>query len=185
MDFTHILRDSQCTKFISVITSTHPDTVYTSIVKITGPHWNFTCPLWLLPAFGRWADVNIMHCLIAQLSGVYMPFPHIAQIYVPFNVKREKMENFMCLLKFECATRLKAHSQAIPVSFRMYIPFTHILQGYFTGTGAIIRLPQCRWSNSEEYGSMYHTNPWHKACNGSGSILPISFRITSLALGQS
>ena len=27
--------------------------------------------------------------------------------------------------------------------------FTHILQGYFTGTGAIIRLPQCKWSNPE------------------------------------
>ena len=27
--------------------------------------------------------------------------------------------------------------------------FTLILQGYFTGTGAIIWLPQCQWSNSE------------------------------------
>ena len=30
--------------------------------------------------------------------------------------------------------------------------FTHILQGYFTGTGAIKWLPQCQWSNPEEYG---------------------------------
>ena len=30
--------------------------------------------------------------------------------------------------------------------------FTHILQGYFTGTGAIIWLPQCQWSNPEGYG---------------------------------
>ena len=29
---------------------------------------------------------------------------------------------------------------------------THILQGYFTGTGAIIWLPQCQWSNPEGYG---------------------------------
>ena len=29
--------------------------------------------------------------------------------------------------------------------------FTYILQGYFTGTGAIIRLPQCQWSNLEKY----------------------------------
>ena len=28
----------------------------------------------------------------------------------------------------------------------------HILQGYFTGTGAIIWLPQCQWSNPEGYG---------------------------------
>ena len=31
---------------------------------------------------------------------------------------------------------------------------THILQGYFTGTGAIIWLPQCQWSNPEGY--VYH-----------------------------
>ena len=32
-----------------------------------------------------------------------------------------------------------------------YDIFIHILQGYFTGTGAIA-LPQCQWSNPEEYG---------------------------------
>ena len=30
--------------------------------------------------------------------------------------------------------------------------FYHILQGYFTGTGAIIRLPQCQWKNPEGHG---------------------------------
>ena len=30
--------------------------------------------------------------------------------------------------------------------------FTHILQAYFTGTGAIVWLPQCQWSNHEGYG---------------------------------
>ena len=29
--------------------------------------------------------------------------------------------------------------------------FTHILQGYFTGTGAIIELPQCQSSKIEGY----------------------------------
>ena len=29
---------------------------------------------------------------------------------------------------------------------------SHVLQGYFTGTGAILRLPQCQWSNPEGYG---------------------------------
>ena len=33
-----------------------------------------------------------------------------------------------------------------------YEPFTHILQGYFTGTGAIVQLPQYQWSNPEGYG---------------------------------
>ena len=30
--------------------------------------------------------------------------------------------------------------------------FTHILQDYFTSTGAILRLPRCQWSNPEKYG---------------------------------
>ena len=33
--------------------------------------------------------------------------------------------------------------------------FINILQGYFTGTGAIIRLPHCQWSNPEEYGQIH------------------------------
>ena len=33
----------------------------------------------------------------------------------------------------------------------MQTDFTHILQDCFTGTGAIIWLPQCQWSNPEEY----------------------------------
>ena len=28
--------------------------------------------------------------------------------------------------------------------------FTYILQGYFTGTEAIIWLPQCQWRNPED-----------------------------------
>ena len=31
------------------------------------------------------------------------------------------------------------------------VDISHILQGYFTGTGAIIWLPQCQWSNPGEY----------------------------------
>ena len=32
------------------------------------------------------------------------------------------------------------------------VNFTHILQGYFTGNGAIIGLPHCQWSNPEGHG---------------------------------
>ena len=32
------------------------------------------------------------------------------------------------------------------------VDYTHILQGYFTGTGAIVQLPQYQWSNPEGYG---------------------------------
>ena len=41
--------------------------------------------------------------------------------------------------------------------------FTHIRQGYFTGTGAIVRLPQCQWSNPERHRSLvlYQTTTDH------------------------
>ena len=39
----------------------------------------------------------------------------LLQFYVPFYVKKKKIDNLMCLLEFECAKRLKAHSRAIPV----------------------------------------------------------------------
>ena len=38
----------------------------------------------------------------------------LLQFHVPFYVKKKKNDNFMCLLEFECAKRLKAHSRAIP-----------------------------------------------------------------------
>ena len=34
--------------------------------------------------------------------------------------------------------------------------FIHILQGYCTGTGAILWLPQCQWSNPEGYGRTWY-----------------------------
>ena len=46
-------------------------------------------------------------CLIAQMI--------LLQFYVPFYVKKKKKYNCMCLPKFECAKRLRAHRQAIPV----------------------------------------------------------------------
>ena len=39
------------------------------------------------------------------------------------------------------------------------VNFTHILQGHFTGTGAIIWLFQSRWSNPEGYEQINHVNP--------------------------
>ena len=32
--------------------------------------------------------------------------------------------------------------------------FIHIHQGYFAGTGAIVRLPQCQWSKPDGYGKI-------------------------------
>ena len=36
----------------------------------------------------------------------------LPQFYIPFYVKKTKMDNFMCLLEFECAKRLRTHSEA-------------------------------------------------------------------------
>ena len=38
--------------------------------------------------------------------------------------------------------------------------FIHILQVCFTGTGAIIRLPRCQWSNPEKYGRQEPIKNW-------------------------
>ena len=44
----------------------------------------------------------------------------------------------------------------------LHAAFTHILQDYFTGTVAIIWLPQCQWSNPEIYGLNQSSLPYHK-----------------------
>ena len=44
--------------------------------------------------------------------------------------------------------------------------FTYIIQGCFTGTGTIILLPQCQWSNHEGYGLIdkhHTTSKYNKA----------------------
>ena len=62
--------------------------------------------------------------------------------------------------------------------------FTHIFQGYFTGTGAIIWLPRCQWSNPEGYvqnqlvlhslrsGDAYVSLSWAIIVSGNG-LLPV------------
>ena len=42
-------------------------------------------------------------------------FPYCLNFLCPSIWKRKQMDNFLCLLEFECAKKLKAHSQAIPV----------------------------------------------------------------------
>ena len=42
---------------------------------------------------------------------------------------------------------------------RFAYAYMYILHGYFTGTGAIIRLPQCQGINLEEHPHSDHINP--------------------------
>ena len=44
------------------------------------------------------------------------------------------------------------HRKEWPYCDLVFANFTHILQGYFTGAGAIVWLPQYQWSNPEGYG---------------------------------
>ena len=68
--WAHAFHALQSTKFILGITgSPHPDAFYKPNVKITSPHWNFTCPPWLLQAFGRWVGVNVVDCLGLHVTG--------------------------------------------------------------------------------------------------------------------
>ena len=62
--------------------------------------------------------------------------------------------------------------------------FIHIHQGYFAGTGAIVRLPQCQWSKPDGYekiSSMYNHNKAQQSKNRvhiSWDILYVAYVIT-------
>ena len=76
----------------------------------------------------------------------------------------------------------------------LYNRLTHILQDCFTGTGAIMWLPQCQWSNPEKYGwnqlvldhnktlivTYWHMPPriWVNNASGNG-LLPVWHQATS------
>ena len=87
--------------------------IFKRVLVIDG--WGISCEIGLIwmSLDCYWWSVNrdspTIWCLCAF-------FPKLLQSYVPFYVKKEKMGNSMCLLEFECAKRLKAHSQAIPES---------------------------------------------------------------------
>ena len=86
-------------------------------------------------------------------------------LYNPINFLAIPYPKSLVNLVVEVGTRynhqiLFAHNWKLPccqctetcshVSYHME-KNTHILQGYFTGTGAIIWLPQCQWRNHEVY----------------------------------
>ena len=60
--------------------------------------------------------------------------------------------------------------------------FDHILQDYFTGTGAIKWLPQCHWINLEEYWKIFHKPICHNLAQSSGKTDSRLWDRTVLAL---
>ena len=59
---------------------------------------------------------------------LFASFPVLLQFYVPFYVKREKLDNFMCLLEFEFTKRLNEDSQAIPAT-RQFVQKVAVTKG--------------------------------------------------------
>ena len=57
-------------------------------------------------------------------------------------------------MNYACGSRFVVYCCGL-----VMVNFNHILQGCFTGTGAITWLPQCQWSNPEWYGQMRHMDP--------------------------
>ena len=79
-----------------------------------------------------------------------------------------RMNNYFSWLQFRCVRNIVGFTKYIYCAYGshfvvfccglIWTDFTHFLQGYFTGTGAIIGLPQCQWSNPEEYECVDESN---------------------------
>ena len=68
-------------------------------------------------SFDVFFDLHLNKHLSKHLWGWWFEMPSHSlwrhcNVYVPFFVKSERMDYFMCFLEYECAKRLKAHSQA-------------------------------------------------------------------------
>ena len=73
----------------------------------------------------------------------YFVFSVVSQVYP---LKRYSTSHRLCT-RFYCAL-LRSYHQFLVDSCD---PFTHILQGCFTDTGALLWLPQYQWSHSDGY----------------------------------
>ena len=62
-------------------------------------------------------------------------------------------------------TRLLLICRGYVISCDLFHSFNYILQGCFTGTGAIIWLTQCQWSNPEGCGSYPNQNITQQSAN--------------------
>ena len=60
-----------------------------------------------------------------------------------YSISQEICTRFCCALL--CCGYAIVHNE---------FTFIHIHQAYFTGTGAIVRLPQCQWSKPDGYGKI-------------------------------
>ena len=88
-----------------------------------------------------------MHFQLMRLMGIPMCFEgHVQALALPvlLGLWKETVK--------ESKWNQLAHSLQPSLTTNSYDVFTHILQGRFTGTGAIIWLPQCQWNDPEGYG---------------------------------
>ena len=96
---------------------------------------------------------------VSPITGHYCTCPHINQLRADErNVQPFAVSHFICTV----FPKKYAHGfvvlclVAVMQSFIMnsHEVFIYIHQGCFTGTGAIIRLPQCQWSKPVGYGKI-------------------------------
>ena len=125
-----------------------PNAVSSVLMMVTLSHdgWIQECQINLIISSGKlglyssqasWENERILFTLLplSRDSPTVWPlcafFFILLQFYVPFYVKKKKNDNFVCLLEFECAKRLKAHSRAIPafLSISVELIYFHYIDG--------------------------------------------------------
>ena len=66
--------------------------------------------------------------------------------------RMESIYQRVCYEVSSTSTNMPYISRIIPSVQAFMLSYTLILQGYLIGSGAIMRLSQCQWSNCEKYG---------------------------------
>ena len=72
--------------------------------------------------------------------------------YIPKFTHVSDMVQWLTMVLLPSSVALWFVAVIVSVVLYSYVIFTHIFQGYITGTGTIIWLPQCQWRNPERYG---------------------------------
>ena len=99
----------------------------------------------------RFLQIKRRKAKLAESRKMFSSMPNIAspEHYEETYAGSVYTERFPC---WKCMAHPESNVHVVFGFGLVAVDFTHIPQGYFTGTGAIRWLPQCQWSNSEGYG---------------------------------
>ena len=144
------------------------------------PWWSLIFPWWSL-IFPWWSSSFLWCCSIffAIISTVVF----FLNQKVSSQLKRNYFHQLNCTLNHWLQSPSSIIQENISLNTKKYIKksvceshfvvfcssleqidFPPILQDSFTSTGAIIRLPQCQWSNPERYGWVGYMKPSGTQC---------------------